>query len=173
MVLRIAMETLWFMIVAVMVAAYVVLDGFDLGAGAIYLGAGRTSEDRRRILRAIGPVWDGNEVWLLAAGGTLYFAFPLLYASSFSGFYLPLMMVLWLLMLRAIGVEFRTHITEGVWANFFDGIFSIGSLLLAVFYGAALGNVVRGLPLGPDHYFFLPLWTNWGGGGLMWRGGGV
>jgi cytochrome d ubiquinol oxidase subunit II len=71
------------------------------------------------------------------------------------------MMVLWLLMLRAIGIEFRTHITEGVWANFFDGIFSIGSLLLAVFYGAALGNVVRGLPLGPDHYFFLPLWTNW------------
>ena len=82
------METLWFMIVAVMVAAYVVLDGFDLGAGVIYLAAGRTASERRKILRAIGPVWDGNEVWLLAAGGTLYFAFPLLYASSFSGFYL-------------------------------------------------------------------------------------
>jgi len=80
---------------------------FDLGAGAIYLGAGRTSDDRRKILRAIGPVWDGNEVWLVAAGGTLYFAFPLLYASSFSGFYLPLMMVLWLLMLRGIGIELR------------------------------------------------------------------
>ena len=88
------METLWFMIVAVMVAAYVVLDGFDLGAGVIYLGVAKTAEERRRIMRAIGPVWDGNEVWLLAAGGTLYFAFPLLYASSFSGFYLPLMMVL-------------------------------------------------------------------------------
>ena len=97
------METLWFMIVAVMVAAYVVLDGFDLGTGAIYLS--QHADGRRRILRAIGPVWDGNEVWLLAAGGTLYFAFPLLYASSFSGFYLPLMMVLWLLMLRAIGVD--------------------------------------------------------------------
>src|ERR1700722_16019933 len=88
------METFWFMIVAVMVTAYVVLDGFDLGAGAIYLGAGKTSDDRRRILRAIGPVWDGNEVWLLAASGTLFFAFPLLYASAFSGFYLALIIVL-------------------------------------------------------------------------------
>jgi cytochrome d ubiquinol oxidase subunit II len=96
------MATLWFMIVAVMVAAYVVLDGFDLGAGVIYLGAAHTTAERRAIMRAIGPVWDGNEVWLLAAGGTLYFAFPLLYASSFSGFYLPLMIVLWLLMLRGI-----------------------------------------------------------------------
>ena len=103
------METLWFIIVAVMVAAYVVLDGFDLGAGVIYLGAARTPEERQKIMRAIGPVWDGNEVWLLAAGGTLYFAFPLLYASSFSGFYLPLMMVLWLLMLRGIGIELRAH----------------------------------------------------------------
>jgi cytochrome bd ubiquinol oxidase subunit II len=96
------METLWFTIVALMLVAYAVMDGFDLGVGAIYLGVARTGDDRRRVLRAIGPVWDGNEVWLVAAGGTLYFAFafPLLYASSFSGFYLPLMMVLWLLMLR-------------------------------------------------------------------------
>ncbi|MGB8582022.1 MAG: cytochrome d ubiquinol oxidase subunit II [Candidatus Sulfotelmatobacter sp.] len=154
------METLWFMIVAVMVAAYVVLDGFDLGAGAIYLAAGKNSEERRRILRAIGPVWDGNEVWLLAAGGTLYFAFPLLYASSFSGFYLPLMMVLWLLMLRGIGIELRGHMENPVWMGFFDLIFCGSSVLLAIFFGAALGNVVRGVPLGPDGYFFEPLWTN-------------
>jgi cytochrome bd ubiquinol oxidase subunit II len=154
------METLWFMIVAVMVAAYVVLDGFDLGAGAIYLGAARTSEERRKILRAIGPVWDGNEVWLLAAGGTLYFAFPLLYASSFSGFYLPLMMVLWLLMLRGIGIELRAHLEHPVWMGFFDLIFCASSVLLAIFFGAALGNVVRGVPLGADGYFFEPLWTN-------------
>lgn len=154
------METLWFMIVAVMVAAYVVLDGFDLGAGAIYLAAGKTSEERRRILRAIGPVWDGNEVWLLAAGGTLYFAFPLLYASSFSGFYLPLMMVLWLLMLRGIGIELRGHMENPVWMGFFDLIFCGSSALLAIFFGAALGNVVRGVPLGADGYFFEPLWTN-------------
>jgi cytochrome d ubiquinol oxidase subunit II len=155
------METLWFVIVALMLVAYVVLDGFDIGAGIIHLIAGRTDEERRTILGAIGPVWDGNEVWLLAAGGTLYFAFPLLYASSFSGFYLPLMMVLWLLMLRAIGIEFRTHLESPVWRAFFDVVFSVSSILLAIFFGAALGNVVRGVPLNPDGYFFEPLWTNW------------
>jgi cytochrome bd ubiquinol oxidase subunit II len=154
------METLWFMIVAVMVAAYVVLDGFDLGAGVIYLSAAKTAEERQTIMRAIGPVWDGNEVWLLAAGGTLYFAFPLLYASSFSGFYLPLMIVLWLLMLRGIGIELRMHVDNPVWRRFFDVIFCVSSALLCIFFGAALGNVVRGVPLGPDKYFFEPLWTN-------------
>jgi len=154
------METLWFMIVAVMVAAYVVLDGFDLGAGVLYLGAAHTTAGRQTIMRAIGPVWDGNEVWLLAAGGTLYFAFPLLYASSFSGFYLPLMMVLWLLMLRGIGIELRHHLHNPVWQGFFDVVFSVSNILLCIFFGAALGNVVRGVPLGPDGYFFEPLWTN-------------
>jgi cytochrome d ubiquinol oxidase subunit II len=154
------MATLWFMIVAVMVAAYVVLDGFDLGAGVIYLGAARTPDERRKIMRAIGPVWDGNEVWLLAAGGTLYFAFPLLYASSFSGFYLPLMIVLWLLMLRGIGIELRAHMQNPVWQGFFDVVFCVASVLLCIFFGAALGNVVRGVPLAEDHYFFEPLWTN-------------
>jgi cytochrome d ubiquinol oxidase subunit II len=154
------METLWFMIVAVMVAAYVVLDGFDLGAGVIYLGLGKTPAERQAIMRAIGPVWDGNEVWLLAAGGTLYFAFPLLYASSFSGFYLPLMIVLWLLMLRGIGIELRAHMDNPVWRGFFDFVFFASSGLLTIFFGAALGNVVRGVPLAEDHYFFEPLWTN-------------
>jgi len=154
------METLWFMVVAVMVAAYVVLDGFDLGAGVIYLFVARSTAERRMILRAIGPVWDGNEVWLLAAGGTLYFAFPQLYASSFSGFYLPLMMVLWLLMLRGIGIEFRAHMENPVWQGFFDVVFFASSALLAIFLGAALGNVIRGVPLGPDGYFFEPLWTD-------------
>lgn len=154
------METIWFMMVAFMIAAYVVLDGFDLGAGVIYLSAARTPAERRTIIRAIGPVWDGNEVWLLAAGGTLYFAFPLLYASSFSGFYLPLMMVLWLLMLRGIGIELRAHMENPVWRGFFDLIFCASSALLCIFLGAALGNVVRGVPLGADQYFFEPLWTN-------------
>jgi cytochrome bd ubiquinol oxidase subunit II len=152
--------SLWFWIVAAMIAVYVVLDGFDLGAGAIYLIAAKTGDERRRVLRAIGPVWDGNEVWLIAAGGTLYFAFPQLYASSFSGFYLPLMIVLWLLILRGISIEFRAHIENPVWQNFFDVVFSISSILLAVFFGAALGNVVRGVPLDATGYFFEPLWTN-------------
>lgn len=154
------MATFWFWIVAVMITAYVVLDGFDLGAGAIYLIATRGPVERRKILRAIGPVWDGNEVWLLAAGGTLYFAFPQLYASSFSGFYLPLMMVLWLLILRGVGIEFRAHIGNPVWQNFFDVVFSVSSILLAIFFGAALGNVIRGVPLDATGYFFEPLWTN-------------
>src|ERR1700752_2448044 len=119
------METLWFMSVAVMVAAYVVLDGFDLGAGVIYLGVAKTDAEQRMIRHAIGPVWDGNEVWLLAAGGTLYFAFPLLYASSFSGFYLPLMMVLWLLMLRGIGIELRGHSSDPLWRTFFEALFCL------------------------------------------------
>jgi len=154
------MPTVWFIIVSVMIAAYVVLDGFDLGAGGIYLMAGRTRDDRRKILRSIGPVWDGNEVWLLAAGGTLYFAYPQLYASAFSGFYLPLMIVLWLLMLRGIGIELRAHMENPVWQGFFDVIFCFSSALLTIFFGAALGNVIRGVPLGPDGYFFEPLWTN-------------
>src|SRR4030095_17003368 len=151
------METVWFIIVALMIAAYVVLDGFDLGAGIIYLIVGKTGDERRKVLRSIGPVWDGNEVWLLAAGGTLYFAYPKLYASSFSGFYLPLMMVLWLLMLRGVGLELRSHSENPLWQSFFEFIFSVSSLLLAIFFGAAIGNVVRGVPLNPEGYFFEPL----------------
>jgi cytochrome bd ubiquinol oxidase subunit II len=154
------METIWFVLVAIMITAYVVLDGFDLGAGVIYLTAARTGAERRAILRSIGPFWDGNEVWLLAAGGTLYFAFPMLYASSFSGFYLPLMIVLWLLMLRGIGIELRAHMDNPVWRGFFDFVFFASSALLTIFFGAALGNVLRGVPLGPDQYFFEPLWTD-------------
>src|SRR5216684_6675018 len=144
------MASLWFWIVAAMVTTYVVLDGFDLGAGAIYLIAAKTNDERRRVLRSIGPVWDGNEVWLLAAGGVLYFAFPLLYASSFSGFYLPLMIVLWLLMLRGAGIELRHQIDHPLWKSFWDAAFSGSSILLAIFFGAALGNVVRGVPLNAE-----------------------
>src|SRR5947199_6735305 len=128
------METVWFVLLSAMLVGYVILDGFDLGAGIIHLWAARTDDERRSILRAIGPVWDGNEVWLLAAGGTMFFAFPLLYASSFSGFYLPLNMVLWLLMLRGLGVELRNHIEGQVWRGFFDFIFSLASILLAIFF---------------------------------------
>lgn len=154
------METLWFILVALMLIAYVVLDGFDLGAGIIHLLIAKDETERRLILRSIGPVWDGNEVWLIAAGGALYFAFPLLYASSFSGFYLPLMIVLWLLMLRGIGIELRSHVDSPLWREFFDFVFSASSLLLAVFFGAAIGNVIRGVPLDERGFFFAPLWTD-------------
>ena len=154
------METIWFCLVAVMIAMYVVLDGFDLGAGAIHLWVAKTDAERRLVIRSIGPVWDGNEVWLLAAGGTLYFAFPVLYASGFSGFYLPLMIVLWLLILRAIAIEFRGQMDSPVWFKLWDVVFGSASLLLAVFFGAALGNVVRGVPLNDQGYFFEALWTD-------------
>ena len=154
------MGTIWFCLVALMLAVYVVFDGFDLGVGALHLLLAKTDAERQLVIRSIGPVWDGNEVWLLAAGGTLYFAFPALYASSFSGFYLPLMIVLWLLVLRGISIEFRGAVAGPVWAPFWDGVFSVSSLLLAIFFGAALGNVVRGVPLDAQGRFFEPLWTN-------------
>jgi cytochrome d ubiquinol oxidase subunit II len=154
------LEALWFWLVALMICGYIVFDGFDLGAGALHLLLARTGEERRAVLRSIGPVWDGNEVWLLAAGGTLYFAFPGLYASSFSGFYLPLMLVLWLLVLRGISIEFRNHMRNPVWTPFWDVVFCLASGLLALFLGVALGNVVRGVPLNADGWFFEPLWTH-------------
>ncbi|MGD0802333.1 MAG: cytochrome d ubiquinol oxidase subunit II [Terracidiphilus sp.] len=155
------MGFIWFWLVAVMIVGYVVLDGFDLGVGVLHLFLVRTEAERRTTLASIGPVWDGNEVWLLAGGGTLYFAFPLLYASAFSGFYLPLMIVLWLLILRGVSLELRNHVEVGVWRALLDGLFGLSSALLTIFFGAALANVLRGVPLQADGYFFLPLWTNW------------
>jgi cytochrome d ubiquinol oxidase subunit II len=139
----------------------VVLDGFDLGVGVLHMFLVHTEAERKAALASIGPVWDGNEVWLLAGGGTLYFAFPLLYASAFSGFYLPLMIVLWLLILRGVSLELRNHVDVGVWRSLLDGVFGLSSGLLTIFFGAALANVLRGVPLQADGYFFLPLWTNW------------
>lgn len=154
------MVTFWFLLIAVMLVAYVVFDGFDLGVGAISKWVAHTPEERALVRRSIGPEWDANEVWLIAAGGVLYFAFPELYAASFSGFYLPLMMVLWLLIGRALGLELRHHVGDELIGSACDSIFMISSLLLPVVFGAALGNVMRGVPLDADGTFFLPLWTN-------------
>jgi cytochrome d ubiquinol oxidase subunit II len=154
------METLWFCLVALMLAGYVILDGFDLGAGIVHFLVGKNREERRATLGTIGPVWDGNEVWLLAAGGTLYFAFPVLYATAFSGFYLPLMIVLWLLILRGLSIELRNHIQNPIWGPFWDVVFAGSSALLAVVFGAALGNVVRGVPIDEHGRFFEALWTD-------------
>ena len=150
----------WFCLVAIMIAGYVVLDGFDLGAGIVHLFVACTDRERQQIVRSIGPVWDGNEVWLIAGGGTLYFAFPALCSAAFSGFYLALMMVLWLLILRGISIELPSHIESPLWQPFWDLLFGGSSALLALLFGVALGNVVRGVPLDSDGFFFLPLWTN-------------
>ena len=143
-----------------MIAIFAVLDGFDMGVGIIHLFITRNDRERSTLLESIGPVWDGNEVWLVAGGGALFFAFPAAYASGFSGFYLPLMMVLWLLILRGIAIEFRNHIDNPVWIPFWDVVFAGASLLLALFFGVALGNVIRGVPLDASGSFFLPLWTD-------------
>ena len=150
------------MIVAFMLVCYVILDGFDIGAGIVHYFVGRNDKERAAVISAIGPVWDGNEVWLLATGGTLYFAFPALYAAGFSGFYLPLIMVLWLLILRAAGIELRHQLQNRLWTSFWDFVFCLSSVLLAIFFGAALGNVIRGVPLDATGYFFEPLFTHWG-----------
>ena len=154
------METFWYGAVAMMLAVYVALDGFDFGVGIVYLLVARNERDRQAALAAIGPVWNGNEVWLIAAGGLLFFAFPKAYAAGFSGFYLALMIVLWLLIARGLALELRSHIGHPLWARFWDVAFSASSLALAVVFGAALGNLIRGVPLNQDGYFFVALWTD-------------
>lgn len=154
------MFELWFAIVALMLTAYVVLDGFDLGAGALHLSVARTDTERRTVLAAIGPFWDANEVWLLAAGGALFVAFPRVLAAGLSGFYLAIFLVLWCLILRAVAIEFRSHVGDRLWRGFWDGTFALASGLLPVLFGAALGNVIRGVPLTADGWFQLTLFTS-------------
>jgi cytochrome d ubiquinol oxidase subunit II len=161
------MIAIWFGIVSVMLAVYVALDGYDLGAGALHLFVARDDAERRSVLGAIGPFWDGNEVWLVAAGGALVLAFPLAYAVGFSGFYLPLTLVLWLLLLRGLSIEFRNHVENPLWAAFWDATFAVGSSLLAVVLGAALGNVIRGVPLDGGESFSLPFFAD------LWPGPGA
>jgi cytochrome bd ubiquinol oxidase subunit II len=155
-----SLPAIWYGLVAFLLTVYVVLDGFDFGAAVAGRLIARGAEERGAVLAAIGPVWDGNEVWLVAAGGTLFMAFPALYAASFSGLYLPLMMVLWLLIGRGVAIELRHHFASPLWRAFWDSVFFLSSLLLALLLGVALGNLVRGVPLGPDGQFFLPLWTD-------------
>src|SRR5207253_7499285 len=141
-------------------AVYTVLDGFDFGVGILHRLVARTDEERRAVFAAIGPVWDGNEVWLVAAAGVLFLAFPRVYASAFSGFYLALMIVLWLLILRGVAIESRSRQENPLWREFWDTTFTLASVLLAVVLGTALGNVVRGVPLDATGSFFIPLFTD-------------
>ena len=154
------MVELWYGIVALMLTLYVVLDGFDLGAGMLHVAVARSDSERRQVLAAIGPYWDGNEVWLLAAGGALFAAFPKALAAGLSGFYLAIVLLVWCLLLRGISIEFRSHVADPMWRGFWDGVLALASGLLALFLGAALGNLLRGLPLGRDGWFGLALFTD-------------
>lgn len=164
------MEALWFAFAAVMVAVYVVMDGFDFGAGGLHLWVAKTDAERRQVLSAIGPFWDGNEVWLLAAGGVLFLAFPKVLASGLSGFYLAIMLVLWVLILRGISIELRSHVPDGLWRSFWDGTFALASTLAPILFGAALGNLLRGVPVDGDGWFSLALFASfspWGELGIL------
>ncbi len=154
------METLWYMGLTFVVAIYIVLDGYDLGV-AMLLPFVATDEAERRMVRAtIGPVWTGNEVWLIAGSALLFLSFPKAYAAGFSGLYLGLMMLLWLLMGRGLAFELREHVEHALWRRFWDSIFFVTGFSLALVLGVFAGNVIRGVPLNAEGYFFLPLWTD-------------
>jgi cytochrome bd ubiquinol oxidase subunit II len=154
------MVELWFAIAFAMLAIYIVLDGFDFGAGALHLLVAKNDQERRQVLGAIGPFWDANEVWLIATGGVLFLAFPPVLASGLSGFYFAIFLVLWMLILRGIAIEFRSHVEHPLWRSAWDGVFGISSAVLPVLFGAALGNLVRGLPIDADGWFSLALFTD-------------
>lgn len=138
-------QIVWFALIGVLLTGYIILDGFDLGIGFWYLFS-KNEGERRRLLSSILPYWDANEVWLLTGGGAVFAAFPKVYATIFSGFYLALMLVLFALIFRAVSLEFRNHADEGG-KRFWDGAFAIGSTLPALLLGVAMGNVINGLPL--------------------------
>lgn len=151
------MAELWFWLVAVLFAGWAVLDGFDFGAGILHRFVAKTDSERREVLAAIGPVWDGNEVWLLAAAGSMFLAFPKLIAAGLSGLYLLVIFSVWCLILRGLGIELRSHVSNSLWRAFFDVVFQVSSTVFALLIGVALGNVLRGVPLESDGFFEQPL----------------
>ena len=154
------MAELWFGLLGLMLVAYVVLDGFDFGAGILHLFVAKTDAERRNVLSAIGPFWDGNEVWLIAVGGVLFVAFPEVLTTAFPAFYLALHLVLWCFILRGISIEVRSHVKDPMWHALWDAVFAVASSLLALLFGVAFGNVVRGVPLGDSRLFTIPFFTN-------------
>ena len=146
------LHAIWFILIGVLFIGYAILDGFDLGVGAWHLFVKR-DEDRRMLLNAIGPVWDGNEVWLVTGGGALFAAFPDAYATVFSGFYIAFMLLLCVLIFRAVAIEFRSKQPMRWWRQMWDVSFSVSSMAAAFLAGVALGNLIYGVPLGPDHEF--------------------
>ena len=144
------LNIVWFVLVGVLFTGYAMLDGFDLGVGALHLFT-KTDEERRTMINSIGPVWDGNEVWLVTGGGALFAAFPMVYATVFSGFYLAFMLLLVALIFRAVAIEFRSKQPMRWWRQMWDIGFSVGSVLSSLLIGVAMGNIAYGVPLDSDH----------------------
>jgi cytochrome bd ubiquinol oxidase subunit II len=154
------MVDVWFALLCVTLIVFVVLDGWDIGAGILHWIAGRTSAERREIVAAIGPLWSWHEVWLVAFGGTFLLAFPRVLATSFAGFYLALWFVLWAFILRGMSLEVGFHIDDKLWRSWWDFVFVVSNVLLAVLFGAALGNVIRGVPIDESGKFSMSLFTD-------------
>ena len=150
------LANIWFVLVAVLLTIYVILDGFDLGAAVLYPLIARDEDEKSVIRAAIGPFWDGNEVWLLTGAGAIFAAFPMVYAMTFSGFYLAIMLVLFGLIIRAVSLEFRHR--DGSWSAVWDGAFFLGSLVPALLVGVALGNVIRGVPMDAQGNYIGTFW---------------
>ncbi len=146
------LNTIWFLIVGALLSGYAILDGFDLGVGALHLLT-KSDIDRRLSINSIGPVWDGNEVWLVTAGGALFAAFPDVYATVFSGFYSAFMLLLFVLIFRAVAIEFRSKQESKRWRAAWDRAFSISSIVIALLMGVALGNIITGIPLAQNKEF--------------------
>lgn len=150
----------WYTIVSLMLIIYVVLDGRNFGAGMLHWFVAKTPEERRQVVAAIGPLWSWHEVWLVGFGGTLLAVFPRLMASAFAGYYLALFLILWCLILRGISLEVGGHIDDRLWQTFWDFVFVISNYLLAILFGAAAGNVARGVPVDADGNFSMAFFTN-------------
>jgi cytochrome bd ubiquinol oxidase subunit II len=148
--MTLTLSDIWFVLFIVVIGGYLILDGFDMGVGILHLPFAHTDEERRVLLNSIGPVWDGNEVWLILGGGVLFAAFPFVYASLFSGFYLAMMLVLLVMILRTVAIEFRSKRASPRWRTGWDVVFALSSAGLALLLGVAFGNVVKGVTLGPD-----------------------
>ncbi|MBN2523467.1 MAG: cytochrome d ubiquinol oxidase subunit II [Bacteroidales bacterium] len=154
-------NVVWYLLVGILLIGYAILDGFDLGVGALHLFS-KGDYNRRILLNSIGPVWDGNEVWLITAGGALFAAFPDVYATAFSGFYIPFILLLMALIFRAVSIEFRSKEESPRWRKSWDISFSIGSIVAALLFGIAIGNIIIGFKIGPQKEYqgtFLDLIT--------------
>ncbi len=154
------MIAMWYAIVSFMLIIYVVLDGRNFGAGMLHWVVAKTPEERRQLIAAIGPLWTWHEVWLVGFGGTLLAVFPKLLASAFAGYYLALFLILWALILRGVSIEVGGHINDQLWQGFWDFVFVVANFLLAILFGAAAGNLARGVPLDTQGNFSMAFFTD-------------
>lgn len=161
------MVELWYGLLCFMLIMFAVLDGWDIGAGTLHLIVAKRDQERREVIAAIGPLWSWHEVWLVAAGGTFLLAFPRVMAASFAGFYLALWFVLWSFVLRGVSIEVGGHVHDSLWQSFWNFVFAVSNVLLAVLFGTALGNVIRGVPIDANGKFSMSLFTDFSARGVV------